>query len=183
MGMTTKRIASFVVETSYRQIPEEAVRIAKQAILDCLGTSMAGAKKPTGEIITKYVKEIGSKPEAGVITKGFKASAPLAALANGTMAHALNYDDLTRSWQGHPTVVLMPTVLALGEKGKLSGKAVLEAYILGFEVAAKVGQGLGPGNRTGGWHTSSETHTEGKACFPRGNGRAREGFLYTRGDS
>jgi len=151
---TTKRVAEFVVKTGYRQIPQEAVKIAKDAILDCLGCMIAGAKEPPPELVTQYVKELGGKPEAGVITKGFKTSAPLAALVNGTMAHVLDYDDVAASWWGHPTVVLLPTVFALAEKGKLSGEAILEAYILGFEVGSRVNQGLGIGYYNAGWHAT-----------------------------
>ena len=151
---TTKRVADFVVETGYRQIPEEAIKIAKDAILDSLGCSLAAAREPAVEIVSEYVKELGGKPEAGVIAKGFRTSAPLAALINGTMAHVLDYDDVAASWWGHPTVVLLPTVFALGEKEKLSGEAILEAYILGFEIGSRVNQGLGIGYYQAGWHST-----------------------------
>jgi len=98
--MTTKKVADFVVETGYRQIPEEAIKTAKDAILDSLGCALAGATDPAPEMVTEYVKELGGKPEAGVIAKGFKTSPPLAALINGTMAHVLDYDDVAMSWWG-----------------------------------------------------------------------------------
>ncbi|MFH0768734.1 MAG: MmgE/PrpD family protein [Chloroflexota bacterium] len=150
----TKRVADFVVGTSYSKIPKEAIKVAKNVILDAIGCALAGSKEPAPEIVTEYVKELGGKREAGVITKGFKTSAPLAALANGTMAHVLDFDDTAASWFGHPSVVLMPTVFALGEKGKLSGKAILEAYILGFEVGSKVNLALGRAYYQAGWHST-----------------------------
>lgn len=150
----TEIIADFVVNTGYRQIPVEAIGIAKQAILDSLGCALAGAREPAVEILCKYAKRLGGKSEVGIIASGFKTSTPIAALVNGTMAHVLDYDDVAASWWGHPTVVLMPTVLALGEQEKLSGKSVLEAYVLGFEVGSRLNRGLGIGYYQAGWHST-----------------------------
>jgi 2-methylcitrate dehydratase PrpD len=67
-----------------------------------------------------------AKPRAAVIGSGFKTSAALAALANGTMAHALDFDDVNWSMNGHPTVPLLPAVLALGQEVQASGSDVLQ---------------------------------------------------------
>lgn len=150
----TETIADFVVNTGYRQIPAEAIGIAKQAILNSLGCALAGASEPVVEKVSRYVKRLGGKKEAGVIAWGFKTSTPFAALVNGTMAHVLDYDNVAASWWGHPTVVLMPTVLALAEKEKLSGESVLEAYVLGFEVGSRLNRGLGIGYYQAGWHST-----------------------------
>ena len=101
---------------------------------------MAGSVSPQGRIIIKHVKENGGIPESSVLGAGFRTSAPNAAFANGTLTHALDYDD---TWLplGHPTCTIFPVILALGEKLKHSGKALLEAFILGMEVHGKVGFG------------------------------------------
>jgi len=161
---TTERIANFIVATGFEQIPREAVDFAKGAILDCLGVTLAGSQDSSGKIVTEYVKELGGNPEAGVIGGGFKTSAPQAALANGTMAHALDYDDVAISWVAHPTAALLPAVLALGERGKLCGREVLAGYIIGFEVGAKLGAGIGPGHYAWGWHATVTLGTMGAAA-------------------
>ena len=140
----TKVIAEFIFNTSYEQIPDKAVQIAKTSIVDGIGTCIAGAESPSGRIITDYVRERFSGPEATVITKGFKTSAPEAALANGTMMHALDYDDCADSFLGHPTTVILPAVLSLGEWLGISGKDILLSYILGYDVCNKIVQGLTP---------------------------------------
>jgi len=109
--------------------------------------------------MTQYAKEMGGNPEAGVIAAGFKTSAPQAALANGVMAHALDYDDVAVSWIGHPTAVLLPVVLALGERGRLSGREALAGYILGLEVEAKLGACVGFGHYDWGWHATATLGT------------------------
>ena len=161
---TTEQIAEFVVETSYNSIPGEAVKRAKDAIMDGLGVTLAGTIEPVSRIITEYVKEMGSAPQAGVIGCGFRSSAPHAALANGTMAHALDYDDVLSLMTGHPTVPVLPVVLALGEVQHSSGKDVLGAYILGVEVEARLGAGIGRRHYAVGWHSTATLGTLGAAA-------------------
>lgn len=144
--MSTEKLAKFIVQTNFEQIPEEALAVAKKSILNGLGLAVAGSREPSGKIITEYVREIGGKPEAGVIGGGFKTNVVQAALANGTMVHALSYDDLCVTCIGHLTALLMPALFALGERDRISGKQILEAYILGWEIAAKIGTTM-PGER------------------------------------
>lgn len=149
--MNTEAIANFVAETSYGQIPQEALTGAKWCILDCLGVSLAGSQEPASRIISDYVKELGGKPEAAVIAMGFRTSGPQAALANGTLAHALDYDDSHPNFQ-HATAVTLPAVLALAERERVSGQAVLEAYLLGCEVGSKIGIQMVTKLAELGWH-------------------------------
>jgi len=151
MGIT-EQLAKFVVQTTYEDIPSEAIQIAKQISLDCLGTTLAGSTDKAGEIITKMTREMGGTPEATVIGGGFKSSLPQAALANGTMAHALDYDDMGLS-MGHPSVPVLPVVLGLGEKLGLTGKEILTAHITGFEIQGKIGYGSQELYSTG-WHST-----------------------------
>ena len=160
----TDAVASFIVETSYQQIPRDAINIAKRSILDCLGCILAGTEEAAGDIVTRYAREMGGHPEASVIGGGFKTAAPQAALANGTMGHALDYDDVAANWLGHPTVALLPAVLAIAEKERLSGKESLEGYIAGFEVASKIGRAIGMGHYTWGWHATGTLGTMGAAA-------------------
>jgi 2-methylcitrate dehydratase PrpD len=149
--MNTEQIAKFVAETSYDQIPREALSRAKWCILDCLGVAIAGSKESAGTIITEYVKDLGGKPEATVIASGFRTSSPQAALVNGTLAHALDYDDSHPNFQ-HATAVTLPAVLALAEREGVSGRAILEAYVLGCEVGSKIGITMGTALGELGWH-------------------------------
>ncbi len=136
----TERLARFVVDTGYGDIPPDAVRIAKEISLDCLGTTLAGYMDPVGKTITRVVRDLGGTPECTVIGAGFKTSSAQAALANGTMAHALDFDDMGLS-MGHPSAPVLPAILALGERFHLTGKEVLAAHLVGFEVQGKLGYG------------------------------------------
>ena len=136
MGATEK-IARFIADTGYEDIPRDAVEKAKRTALDCLGAALAGVVEPVSQTITAYITRLGGPPQASVFGAGLKVSAPDAALANGSIAHALDYDDCGVKI-GHPSVLLLPAVLSLGEHVGASGQDTLAAYILGLEVEGKL---------------------------------------------
>lgn len=150
----TETIAKFIIQTTLKEISAEAIDIAKSHILDCIGVTIAGSADLTGKIITNFVREMGGEPKTSVVCGGFRTSAPQAALANGVMAHAIDYDDDSDSILGHPTAVLLPAVLALGEEYQVSGINVIEAYILGLEIAAKIGSIINMEHYVQGWHST-----------------------------
>lgn len=126
----TEEIARFVVNTDPNSIPGEALNAVRENCFDGAGVILAGASQPVGKIITRFVRNRAGAPEATVLGGGFRTSAPDAALANGTMGHALDYDDLG----GHVTSYMLPALLALGEQRHVSGKDIMVAYAMGFEV-------------------------------------------------
>jgi 2-methylcitrate dehydratase PrpD len=133
----TEKIAEFVVRANHKDIPSRAVELAKRCALDTVAVALAGCAEAGSQAVTRAVKKLGGKPEAGIIGGGFCATAPDAALANGTIAHALDYDDCAMK-MGHPSVMVLPVVLALAEKLGASGRDALAAYIIGLEIEGKV---------------------------------------------
>jgi 2-methylcitrate dehydratase PrpD len=136
MGATEK-IARFIVDTGYEDIPRDAAEKAKRTALDCLGAAVAGVGEPVSQTITGYVTKLGGPPQASVFGAGLKVSVADAAMANGSIAHALDYDDCGMKI-GHPSVLVLPAVLSLGEHVGASGQDLLTAYILGLEVEGKL---------------------------------------------
>jgi 2-methylcitrate dehydratase PrpD len=133
----TEKIAQFIVRTSYEHIPGDAVEKAKRTALDCLGAALAGIYEPVSQRISTYISKLGGSPQASVFGAGVKASVADAALANGTIAHALDYDDCGVKI-GHPSVLVLPAVLSLGEYLGASGQDLLTAYVLGLEIEGKL---------------------------------------------
>ncbi|MFC1918794.1 MmgE/PrpD family protein [Chloroflexota bacterium] len=160
----TKKVAEFISQTDFTKIPAEVLPAAKRAMLDAIGCALAGSQEPHGKMITEFTKQVGGKPVATVIQGDFKTSAPGAALANGTMAHALDYDDVDMAGPGHKSVCIVPGVLALGEQEKTSGKDALAAYIIGFEIASRVGVTMGREHWNEGWHSTATVGTMGSAA-------------------
>jgi len=136
MGATEK-IARFIVDTDYRNLPREVVEKAKRSALDCIGASLAGISEPVSQTVTSYVSKLGGAPQASVYGAGIKVAVADAALANGSIAHALDYDDCGVKI-GHPSVLVLPAVLSLGEHLGASGQDLLAAYIVGLEVEGKL---------------------------------------------
>ena len=136
MGATEK-IAKFIVDTNYKNIPSDAVEKAKRTALDCVGAALAGVAEPVSRTITAYVTRLGGPAQASVLGAGGKGSVADAALANGSVAHALDYDDCGVKI-GHPSVLVLPALLSLGEHVGASGQEVLAAYIVGLEVEGKL---------------------------------------------
>ena len=131
MGATEK-IAKWIVDTGYEDIPPDAIRVANESCFDLLGVILAGSTQPVADIIQQYVTDQGGNDEATVLASGQRSTSSQAALANGTMGHALDYDDF--GGFGHPTVAIFPALLALGEKTGATGRDLLEAYVVGCEV-------------------------------------------------
>lgn len=147
-------LARFITGMAWTKLPDEAVETTKNAILDTFGVALAGSKGDLGEILPEVVKEMGGKPVSAVIGKGFRTSPPLAALVSGTLAHALDFDDVNDNWIGHPSTVLVPALFAVAEQRKSSGKDIITAYVTGFEVGAKLGMVFGQDHYAKGWHTT-----------------------------
>lgn len=107
-------LAKNVVSVNYEDIPANIIDIAKKDILDTLGVAYAGNSEPGGAELMKLVNKWGGTPESTVIGYGRKAPAPLAVLVNSTLAHSLDYDDVTMS-TGHIGVMIVPTAFAVAE--------------------------------------------------------------------
>jgi len=134
---STEKIARFIVETGYQNLPGDAVERAKRTALDCVGAALAGVVEPVSQTITAYVTKLGGPPQASVFGAGLRVSIQDAALANGAIAHALDYDDCGVKI-GHPSVLVLPAILSLGEHVRASGQEILAAYILGLEIEGKL---------------------------------------------
>ena len=106
MGATEK-IAQFVVDTSFEGIPRAAIEKAKRTALDCIGAALAGLGEPVSQTITGYATKLGGPAQASVFGVGVRVSVADAALTNGCIAHALDYDDCGVKI-GHPSVLVLP---------------------------------------------------------------------------
>src|SRR3970282_405985 len=124
----TAKLAKFVTSLSYESIPPEAVKTTKTAVRDCLGVALAGSREEDAKICAELARQENAKEETSVIGQGFKTSALQAAFANGTAAHALDFDH-SFTLMGQPTAPIVPAIFALGEALGASGRQLVEAYV------------------------------------------------------
>lgn len=134
-------------------IPRAALEVAKTAFLDSIGVTLAGSKEASARICASLAREESAKSESTVIGQGFKSSALMAAFANGTASHALDYDH-SFAHMGQPMAALVPALFSLGEALGKSGRDLLTAYVVGFEVAAALVQALPEHMNPAGWHST-----------------------------
>lgn len=144
----TEKLARFVVETTYNDLPRRTVKYARELALSVLGSMVWGSTLPAGRIVAQLLKEMGGAPEAGVIGSKFKAPVANAALAGGNFAHAAEWEGDSRpEMVGIMTVI--PVVFPLAEKLGLSGKDILEAAIIAHEVQSRIGLACLPATERG----------------------------------
>lgn len=134
-----QEFAAHVVDTRYEDLPHEAVEAAKKAVLDTIGVILAGSgMEPAVRDVVDVVLDGDSRRDCTVFGFGGNTSAPMAAFANGTMAHCLDFDDQT-PWGAHPDSSVVPSVLALAERqGGVSGRDLLTAVALGQDLFARL---------------------------------------------
>lgn len=157
---TTERLGQFAVSAA----PPAAARAhAATAFLDTIGVTLAGASEPAGRIVQSVVVAQGLGP-CVVLGTPIRAGAATAALANGTAAHALDFDDMCFVSLAHPSAPLVPAALAAAEVAGSSGRAALDAYVVGFEIEGRLGRVMNPRHYERGWHCTSTIGSIGAAA-------------------
>jgi len=143
--------------------PPDARQRALRAIVDTVACIVPGAfAEPTLKLRAASAGwGMGNVTVAGE-TAG--RPVPLAALINGTAAHALDFDDNFDPAKAHISAVLVPALLALAEDRNVSGAKIIDAYIVGLQIAARVGQALNPFHRNRGWHATATVGAVGAAA-------------------
>ena len=143
--------------------PDAALTAAQNAFIDTLGVAIPGAVEPVTRKVFATVRPWGDGP-CTVMGSEVRLAAPWAALANGTAAHALDFDDNFDPAKAHASAVLVPAILALAEQERASGRACLDAYIAGLQIMGRVGQGVNPAHRNRGWHATGTVGAIGAAA-------------------
>ena len=140
--MTTEKIAQFITSISFNTIPADVVEKAKMCVLDVLGSSFAALDTLSVHAVYNVTQVIEGKKEASVVGFGNKASVFQAAWINSMLANALDIDDgnfWSKGHAGHHGAMVVPAALSVAESQGLSGKKLLEAVVVGYEVGIHAG--------------------------------------------
>jgi len=145
----TAELGEFLATIRYDALPAEALPIVRTGFTDAVGVMLVGTSEKVTAIVRQALVVPPARPEARACLSNLRVTAADAALLGGTAAHAIDYDD--QSLTGHPSAVLVPAILAEGERLDADGQALVTAYVAGYEVWAELVR-RDTGYHRKGWH-------------------------------
>ena len=156
----TAALANFIYSTHYNDLDTNTVNMAKMCILDWIGTALSGSQEHSSSILSSTLLQkdyltTSSNCKSTILDKSLGCAPPLlAAAVNAAYSHSQDFDDLHNSSTVHPAVITIPTALALGQHLNLSGKEIITAIVIGYDVATRIGEAINP-SAYYFWHTTS----------------------------
>jgi 2-methylcitrate dehydratase PrpD len=160
----TRILAEQASAMTYDALPEPVRALARQCVLDYYGVALAGADDPLAKMLLDELSEAGGAAQASVIGHTARLPALSAALVNGAIGHALDYDDVNLAMPGHPSVAILPALIALAEQRRSSGQEIIAAFVAGYETACRIGMALRPGHYDRGFHATGTVGCFGAAA-------------------
>ena len=160
----TERLARQAATLGWEELPEPVREVARQCVLDYLGCAVAGAGDPLVGMLLDEMAEAGGAGQASIVGHPQRLPILAAALVNGAAGHALDFDDVNVAMPGHPSVAILPGLLALAEARGSSGRDVLTAFVAGYETECRIGAALSPGHYDLGFHSTATIGSFGAAA-------------------
>lgn len=150
----TNRLVRFWKELEYEKIPSYVIQKQKNVLIDNLSVMEAATRlEPSCRDFVRYAEQYSKPGKSTVLGGDMKVMAPFAALANGALAHALDYEDSHDTAFVHSNAVTIPSLLAVAEEmGNVDGKRFLTAMVIGSEVTCRLALGLNKDLLNYGWY-------------------------------
>lgn len=161
----TRTLAEQAQRLCYADIPEDVRAWARQCVLDYLACTVAGAQEALTCILLDEFSEQDGAAQATVVGHAARLPVLSAAIVNGAASHALDFDDVNMAMPGHPSVAILPALMALAEQRGSSGADVLTAFVAGYELQCRIGRGIAPGHYDVlGFHATATVGSFGAAA-------------------
>lgn len=151
----SRKFAEWALALSIDDIPVEVRRAASRHLLDGFGCGLAAARLDEVLSASAVARAMTAPEEATVIGAAARIPAPVAALANGSLVHALDYDDTHTDALVHATAAVLPAAFAVAEERSVSGTELLVACIAGYELVTRLGSAVRHGFHSRGFHATS----------------------------
>jgi 2-methylcitrate dehydratase PrpD len=161
--MISEKLASFVCGCSYETLPAGVVELAKQCLLDWMGSAIRGAVEPPARIYNEVARNEGGHPRATALPEFWKTSASWAAQINAAASHTVEMDDLHPTSVLHPAAPIISAACAVAESKEAGGRELIEAIVAGYEVGIRAGEAVGR-THYNLWHTTATCGTFGAAA-------------------
>ena len=155
-------LAAFALEPLDQ--PEHVLHAGRRTLLNAVALAVGAARHPAVEAACRVVSRLTRKAEASIPGRPDRVETEWAAFVGGIAVHAEDYDDTHLATVVHPGAPVVPAALAVAEMCNSSGREMLEAVVVGVEVACRMGLGLGPGHFDRGWHLTGSTGRYGAAA-------------------
>jgi 2-methylcitrate dehydratase PrpD len=164
MGATETQLAGFVETFPSDRIPAEIMHLAKRCLMNYCSVALYGSRDPSVDVLLGLFADQGGNPQATIIGRHDRLSQLDAALVNGYSGHVEDYDD-THPTVIHPSSPIFPSPLAISERQTTTGKELLASYVIGVEVACRIGNLLVEHFREGAdyWHITNTCGVLGAA--------------------
>src|SRR4029453_7344346 len=150
-----ERLGEHITGLRYSDFSRDVIERTKEALLDQLGCQLVGSTLGHCDIIYDFIKGFAGQPEATIVNRPLKTWVHDAAFVNATFGHACEIDDHMDTGGGHPGAYSTAVSLALAEKERANGKAVIAAFVAGYEISWRMGRTLLPPSIAYGWHSPS----------------------------
>jgi 2-methylcitrate dehydratase PrpD len=160
----TRILAEFVATHPSGKFPAHVEREAHRTFMNWLGCAIGAARHPTLEAALAAVQELAPSQQATILGRAERVDIASAALLNGISSHTFDFDDTHLATIIHPAGPVASAALALGEHIGSSGREVIDALVLGIDVACRVGNMIYPEHYDRGWHITGSTGMLGAAA-------------------
>lgn len=160
----TRALAAWVAATPGSVVDARALRWARHCLMDWIGVTVAGAGDPLVAILLDEALADGGDGDIPLVGLSQSLRPSDAILVNGAAGHALDFDDVNRTMHGHPTVAVMPAVLTAAIVEGYTLEEALRSFVIGYEIACRVGDMTGDGHYDTGWHATATVGTFGAAA-------------------
>lgn len=164
MVNVTRSLAEFVVNTKAGDVPDNVVHEAKRSLLHWIGCAIGGSHERSVDCAVAAIKPFCGPPQASALGRSERLDVLHAAFINGVSTDILSFSDTHPETLIHPTGVIGPVLFALAETKRTSGRDLLHALILGFEVASRVSLAIYPWHYNRGWHITGTAGAFGAAA-------------------
>ncbi len=162
---TTRTLADFAVGLRYEDLPADVIELAKRCVLDSLGCGTFGSTKSWTQSVRRVVESLGQSPRASAWGMTVRADPTGVALINGTAAQGFELDDCHDQSMSHYGAGVVPSVLAVAEaSGPFSGKDLVLAVVVGYELGTRIGNIVSPSAFHRGFHPCGLTSTFASAA-------------------
>jgi len=159
----TAVLSRFIHHTEYEGIPGEAIRRARYCLLDWIGSAYAGIGAASGNIVRSLIGAAAGRGAATLIGSGSAAPPTEAALYNGVISAVMEIDDVHEEASLHPGIGVIPAALSVAEQAGASGRDLLAAIVIGYDISARMARAAGPSHYQF-WHTTGTCNTFGAAA-------------------